>query len=271
MQNLNKADIKLMVFDLDDTLLNNKLSISPRTFQVIEQAVAKGIMVTLATGRMHASAVPHAISLGLEIPIISYNGGLITSYPSEETLFHSPIKQEVAKQVMEICRENAWYIQTYINDVLYVKELDERAVTYGKSFGVKPIPVGEQLYSMSGEPTKLLVIANPEEIEKMKEGLQKKLGDFVCLAESKPGFLEINDPNVNKGAALSYIAERLNIDAQEIMAFGNGINDIEMLRYAGWGVAVANAPDAVKKVARIVTGSNDEDGVADVIEKYVLG
>lgn len=270
MQRTKKADIKLMVFDLDDTLLNSNFLISPRTFRAIKQVVAKGIKVTLATGRMYSSALPLADIIGMDIPVISYNGALITSYPSGETLFHNPIKQEIAKQVMQVCCERQWYIQTYINDVLYVKELDERALSYGKNFGVTPIPVGDSLYSMPGSPTKMLAIAETGEIGLLKEGFQKQLGTRICIAESKPGFLEINDPAVNKGAALRFIASRLNIDPQEIMAFGNGINDFEMLRYSGWGVAVSNSHAAVKDIARLVTGSNDEDGVADVIEKYVL-
>ncbi len=270
MQETNKAVIKLIVFDLDDTLLNSNSSISPRTYQAIQQVVAKGIKVTLATGRMYSSAIPFARSLGLEIPVISYNGALITSYPSGERLLHNPIKQEVARQVMQLCRERQWYIQTYINDVLYVKEIDKRAELYARFTGAKPIPVGDRLYTMLGAPTKMLAIAEPGEIEQIKEGLHTQLGNVLCIAESKPNFLEINNPAVNKGAALSFIASRLNINREEIMTFGNGINDIEMLRYSGWGVAVSNAPSAVKNIARIVTGSNDEEGVADVIEKYVL-
>ncbi|HEX3033153.1 MAG TPA: HAD hydrolase family protein, partial [Bacillota bacterium] len=186
-------------------------------------------------------------------------------------LFHNPIKQEVAKQVLEVCRAKEWYVQSYINDVLYVKDLDKRAVSYGKSFGVTPIPVGDQLYNMPGEPTKLLAITEPGDIEPLKAEFQRQLGDMIVVAESKPGYLEINDPAVNKGTALKFIASSLNIEPQEIMAFGNGINDIEMLRYAGWGVAVSNSAVEVQEAARLVTGSNDEEGVADALEKYVLG
>lgn len=270
MQRIQQAAVKLMVFDLDDTLLNSDLEITPRTYRAIRQVVAKGIKVTLATGRMCSSAIPIAGSLGLDVPIISYNGALITSYPSGERLYHKPIRQEAAQKVMQLCREQQWYVQTYINDVLYVKELDQRAVSYGKSFGVEPVPVGERLYTLPGEPTKLLVMAEPGEIEQLKEGFRTQLGNIICVAESKPGYLEINDPAVNKGAAVRYIADMLNIDRQEIMAFGNGTNDIEMLRYSGWGVAVSNSPAAVKSAAGIVTGSNDEEGVAEAIEQYVL-
>jgi len=270
MQNTEKALIKLIVFDLDDTLLNSNSSISLRTYKAIQQVVAKGIKVTLATGRMYSSAIPFARSLGLSVPLISYNGALITYYPTGEQLFHNPIKQEVAKQVMQLCRERQWHIQTYLNDVLYVREIDKRAELYADMTGATPIPVGDQLYTLSGAPTKMLVIAEPGEIEVIKEEFHTQLGNILCIAESKPNYLEINDPAVNKGAALKFIAGRLNINSQEIMTFGNGINDIEMLRYSGWGVAVGNSPSVVKNIARLVTGSNDEEGVAEVIEKYVL-
>lgn len=270
MEQTKKIPIKLMVFDLDDTLLDSNLSISLRTYQAIRQAMAKGIKVMLATGRMYSSAIPFARSLGLDMPLISYNGAMINSYPSGERLFHYPIKQEAAKQVMELCRERQWYIQTYINDVLYVKEIDKHAKLYAKTTGAQPISVGEQLYNMSEAPTKMLAIAEPDQIERMKGELASQLEKILYIAESKPGYLEINDLTVNKGTALKLIASQLNISPLEIMTFGNGINDIEMLNYSGWGVAVGNSSPAVKKIARLVTGSNDKEGVADVIERYVL-
>lgn len=270
MQKKDKANIKLIVFDLDDTLLDSNQSISPRTYQAVQQVVAKGIKVTLATGRMYSTATPFARSLGLDVPIISYNGAMINAYPSDERLFHNPIKEEVAKQVMQLCRERKWYIQTYIDDVLYVKVPDEKAKCYAKIIGAKPTPVGDQLYTMPGTPTKMLVIAEPGEIEQLKEEFYTRFGDILCIAESKTNYLEINNFEVNKGTALKFIASSLNIDCQEIMAFGNGNNDIEMLRYADWGVAVDNSSPEVKKIARLVTGSNDEEGVADILEKYIL-
>jgi Cof subfamily protein (haloacid dehalogenase superfamily) len=136
--------------------------------------------------------------------------------------------------------------------------------------GATPIPIGDDLYTTPGTPTKMLVIAEPGHIKLIQDRFHGQLGDSLCIVESKPNYLEINDPIVNKGTALKFIANQLNINQEEIMAFGNGINDIEMLRYSGWGVAVDNSPAAVKNIARLVTGTNDEDGVAEVIENYIL-
>lgn len=264
------AKIKLIVFDLDDTLLDSNQSISSRTYRAIKQVVTKGIKVMLATGRMYSTVIPFAGNLGLDMPIISYNGAMINTYPLGERLYHNPIEEEVAKQVMQLCRERQWYIQTYIDDVLYVKELDKNAKLYARIIGAVPNPVGDQLYTIKGTPTKMLAIAEPGEIEQLKMEFHTRFGDILCIAESKPNYLEINNYTVNKGNALKFIASKLDIDRQEIMAFGNGINDIEMLRYSEWGVAVANSSPDVKKIARIVTGSNDEEGVADILEQYVI-
>ncbi|WP_094606134.1 Sugar phosphatase YidA [Sporomusa silvacetica DSM 10669] len=271
MQALKKAGIKLMVFDLDDTLLNNNISISQRTQQAIRQAMNQGIKVTLATGRMYCSTILFARKLELKMPLITYNGAMINDYPSGKVLFHSPINPQAATQVLQLCQQRQWYIQSYINDELYVRELNKQAKLYAEITGAKPIPVGEQLYTMRGAPTKMLAIAEPTKIRQMLEVFQSRLGkNTLSIAESKPNYLEITNPAVNKGIALKFIADRLHIDQREIMAVGNGHNDIPMLSYAGFGVAVGNAPLTVKSAARLVTGTNDDDGVADIIEKYIL-
>ncbi|SDE41376.1 Cof-type HAD-IIB family hydrolase [Sporomusa acidovorans] len=265
-----KAGIKLMVFDLDDTLLNNHIAISQRTQQAIRQAVGCGIKVTLATGRMYCSTIPFASQLELDMPLITYNGAMVSDYPSGKVLFHLPINPQTAAQVLKVCRERQWYIQSYIDDELYVRDMDKHAKLYAEITGAKPIAVGDHLYAMEKAPTKLLAIAEPTKISEMLEVLQSRLENSLSIAESKPNYLEITNLAVNKGTALQFIADKLRFDREEIIAFGNGNNDIPMMLYAGWGVAVGNAPSTVKEAAQLVTGTNDDDGVADVIEKYIL-
>lgn len=264
------AGIKLMVFDLDDTLLNDHIAISQRTQQIIRKASESGMKVTLATGRMYCSTIPFASQLELDMPIITYNGAMVNDYPSGKILFHLPINPQTAAQALKVCQERQWYIQSYIDDELYVRDIDKHAKLYAEITGAKPIAVGERLYTMEKAPTKLLAIAEPTKIPEMLEVLQSRLGNSLSIAESKPNYLEITNPAVNKGTALKFIADKLKVDRQEIIAFGNGNNDIPMMCYAGWGVAVGNAPPTVKQAARLVTGTNNDDGVADVIEKYIL-
>ena len=109
-------DIKLVALDLDDTLLTKSLTVSPRTQEVIAQAVAQGVTVTVATGRMYSSALPYAQQLKLDVPLITYNGGLIRSCLSGETIHHQPIAEAVAHQILALFKEKGWYIQAYVDD-----------------------------------------------------------------------------------------------------------------------------------------------------------
>ena len=270
MREAKNTEIKLVVFDLDDTLLDSRQGISARTSAAIRQVAQKGIAIMLATGRMYASTVKFAQYLELAVPLITYNGAMVKAFPSGELLFHQPIDPEAAAQVLALCREQRWHIQTYIDDVLYVREINRYASLYARITDTEPVAVGDRLYALQAAPTKMLVIAEPDTVQQIKAYLVARLGNRLYIAESKPNFLEITHPSVHKGAALRWMAEQLKIDRHHIMAFGNGGNDIEMLRYAGWGIAVGNSPAEVKKAARLVTDSHDEDGVAKILEKVNL-
>lgn len=262
--------IKLVAVDLDDTLLSSTRQISLRAGNAIRRAVQQGITVTIATGRMHCSALPYAIELDLDVPIITYNGALIKCSRSGKTILHRPLDADTAAGVLELFRRRGWYIQSYVDDVLYVKERDEKARYYEEIANVVAVPVGERLYSLEGAPTKLLAVAEPEEMREIVATVKAFFGDRIYVAASKPKYLEMTNPEVNKGRALAVLAQRLGISRSEIMAVGDSVNDLDMISYAGWGVAMGNARDEVKAVASAVTSANDADGVAEAIEKYVL-
>ncbi|MCE5286120.1 MAG: Cof-type HAD-IIB family hydrolase [Pelosinus sp.] len=263
--------IKLVAVDMDDTLLDAKKAISPRTCAAIKQAVKQGVTVTIATGRMFASAMPYAKQLALDVPIITYNGALIRACLSGETFLHRPINNKVASGILALCREQNWYIQTYIDDVLYIKEHNDKSAYYEKAAGVKAVPVGDRFYAMTGQPLKMLIIEEPDKLQKIKNAIQSQFGDSISLTTSSPRYLEINQPGVNKGISLLYLAQKLQIERHEIMAIGDSQNDLDMIESAGFGVAMGNAAENIKKAAQAVTGGYDADGVAEAIEKYVLG
>lgn len=264
--------IKLVALDLDDTLLDSKRIISPRTRQAIQDAVAQGVMVTVATGRMHVSALPYAQQLGLDVPIITYNGALIKSSLSGEVLSSRPVPRPVMDEVLALFRANGWYLQLHIGDTLYVKERNERVRLYEETAGVKAEVVGDGLYSVPGEASKMLTIAEPETIQAIRRQLlQAGFGERLSMAISKPHYLEMTCLGVNKGWALDFLANKLQIGRDAVMAVGDSQNDLDMIEYAGLGVAMGNASETVKAAAQAVTRGHDEDGVAEAIEKYVLG
>ena len=263
--------IKLIAIDLDDTLLDNARAVSPaRAAAAIRAVTAQGVRVTLATGRMHRSALPYAMSLNLDIPLITYNGALIKYSRSGETLFHRPLDAGLAEKVLKLFQRRGWYIQAYVGDVLYVRDRDAYARRYEEISGMTAVPLGDKIYTIAGPPTKLLAIAEPENIPDLAAELSAAFGEEIYLTVSKPNYLEMMDPAVNKGAALAFLANHFGLDSSEVMAIGDSLNDLDMIKYAGIGIAMHNARDEVKAAADAVTGANDADGVAEAVEKYVL-
>ena len=262
--------IKLVALDLDDTLLDSKLAVSPRASVAIRQAVAQGVTVTIATGRMYRSALPYARQLKLDVPLITYNGALIKSSLSAETFLHQPVERDLAGQLLALCRQHGWYVQTYMHDELYVKEMDEYATYYSRFSGAPATAIGDRLYEAEESPTKILVMAAENEIPGIQGTLKSIFGNRLSIVVSKPTFIEITHPLANKGKALAFLADKLGIKQDETMAIGDSGNDVDMLNFAGWGVAMGNASQAVKAIARLETLSNEADGVAEAIEKYVL-
>lgn len=261
---------RLIAIDLDDTLLHSGNSVSPRTIEAITECARRDITVTIATGRMFRSAQAIASSLKLDVPIIAYNGGMIRSSSSGEILFHRPIEEPLAREVLGLFLNRGWYIQTYIDDVLYVEERNDRARDYENLAGVTAVPVGIGLYSQDGCPTKMLAIEEPATILQIRTELRESYGDKLFIAVSKPHFLEIADPTINKGRALAFLADHLGVPRDEVMAIGDSENDLAMLRWAGLGIAMGTASSAVRAEADAVTAGCDEEGVALAIEKYAL-
>ena len=261
---------RLIAIDLDDTLLHSGNSVSPRTVSAIKECTRRGITVTIATGRMFRSARAIAASLDLDAPIIAYNGGLIRSALSGKTLLHQPIEESIALEVLGILREKDWYVQTYIDDILYVKERNEKARDYEMLAGVTAIPLGPALYTQSGCPTKMLAIEDPVTILAIRSLLRERYGHRLFTAVSKPHYLEMAHAGVDKGRALAFLAETLKVPRDEVMAIGDSENDLAMIRWAGLGVAMGTAQAHIRTAADAVTGGCDDDGVAQAIEKYIL-
>lgn len=263
-------DIKLIATDMDDTLLNEREEVSDRTAAAIRGAMAAGVNVVLATGRMFQSAKVFADALALDLPLITYNGALVRPR-SGKALFARTIEQSAAAAVLALFKEQGWYVQTYIDDILYVKEYTDESAYYEKLTQVKARPVGDAVFKGTEGVLKILALTHDEELmAHIRAEVCRRFGQRLYVATSKSCYLEITHPAVNKGQALAFLAQHLGISAQEIMAVGDGANDIDMLRYAGLGVAMGNAKNVVQGAADAVTGTNREDGLAQAIERYVL-
>lgn len=262
---------ELIALDLDDSLLGKDSKISHKNKEAIYRAQMAGLMITLATGRMIYSALPFAKELSLSIPIITYNGGIISKPDTGGVLYHMPLTVNTAIDVIRIAKELKIHINVYIDDKVFVEEIGEYASEYSKAFGVK-LNISDDILKIlttDKPPTKILAISKPDKIQRLKQRLIPFF-DNLCAQTSKPFFLELTNPQATKGKALKLLTKNLAISPERIIAIGDGFNDISMIKYAGLGVAMGNAPDDVKNASDYVTSSNTEDGIAEVIYKFVL-
>jgi Cof subfamily protein (haloacid dehalogenase superfamily) len=261
---------KLIAIDIDDTLINDNKEVLPSTQKALEQAVAKNVVVTLATGRAYASAKHLARQTGLNVPIITYQGALIKNLLDEKVLYERFVPTEAARKLFDYCIEHNLHVQVYIDDKLYAREENQKLIDYCKLNGT-PYFIEPDFIKMVEQPTpKMLIIDEPAYLDEIAPILRELLGDQVHITKSKPNFLEFMHHEGTKGHALTFLARHFNVELSETIAIGDSWNDHEMLEVAGLGVAMGNSIEALKEIADYVTLSNNEDGIQHVIEKFVL-
>ncbi len=262
--------IELIAIDVDDTLITDELVITPSCQEAITSARAQGVRVILATGRMLSSALPYALQLGLTEPLICYNGALIQSPTEQDPVFHHPVPLELAQDIVAIGERAGLHVNIYLDDRMYIKEFNEYTRFYVSVGGIDAYPVGELLVFMDRPPTKVLYVSEPEIVAKWQDELKERYQGQVEVYISKPQYLEFTAPGISKGSAVKELAQMYGLGREQVMTIGDSFNDIPMLEYAGLGVAVANAPPEVQAKADYVTLSNEEDGVAEAIRRFVL-
>jgi Cof subfamily protein (haloacid dehalogenase superfamily) len=261
---------KMLAIDIDDTLINDEKEITEGTKQALAQALAHGVTVTLATGRMYASAKQLAAQLGLNVPLITYQGSLVKTSLDGKILYERSVPTEAAHFIFDYCERTGLHLQTYSDDVLYVKESSEKSDAYAALSKI-PYTVYPNFKELADKPsTKLLMIDEPGRLDVVATELRNEIGHLVHITKSKPHFLEIVHREGTKGDAIRYLADQFGYDLSEVIAIGDSWNDHEMIQAAGLGVAMGNAVDSLKEIADYVTLSNNEDGVKHVVDKFVL-
>ncbi|WP_199615346.1 Cof-type HAD-IIB family hydrolase [Paenibacillus alkalitolerans] len=262
---------KLIAIDIDDTLLTDDLQVTPGTREALSEAIRLGTVVTLATGRMFSSTKKVAGQLGLNVPIITYQGALVKNLLDGEVLYERSVPEDVALEVVAYAQQRGLHLQGYIDDRLYAAEENDKVKAYSKLVDV-PYEIEANFHGVAKRgSTKLLIIDDPDKLDAMIPELKQKIGQRAHITKSKPNFLEILHPEATKGHALLHLAAHYGIDRSETIAVGDSWNDHEMIEAAGLGVAMANAVEPLKRVADHITLSNNEEGVRAVVERFILG
>ena len=264
---------KLVVADLDGTLLNDKTELTVRTLYAIARFHEAGGYFTYATGRTDESAKEFAEQAGIKAPGISYNGGKIVSIPDGCILYETFLDAECAKAVFNALRAHKKDVVVYMDTCRYVGEYTDVIARYLSRVHLSAQVVGDiDLAIGDGTGLKKMIVIDPKHESDLIIGTAKPLfGDKYNFSMSSPEFYEFMPPGTSKGAALKILAKYLGIGLNETVAIGDHLNDVSMIAAAGLGVAVANASPEALAAAQYVTASNDADGVAILLEKLVGG
>ncbi len=258
--------MRALACDLDRTLIAEDAVLRPRTRAAIGAARAAGLHVIVVTGRMFRSVRPYLAEAGLDDPVVCYQGAVVTDPATGEFLRHVPIPRDVALEAIEAVVASGFHLNCYVDDLLYVAEVTPEARAYADFQHLEIHPVGDLHSWLATEPTKLVAVGDPHALDELEAQLKPVFAGRLYISKSLPHFLEFANPAVSKGSGLDFVASRLGFGPAHTIAFGDGENDVELLEWADYGVAVANAHERVLAIADLVCPSVEDEGVAQVIE-----
>jgi Cof subfamily protein (haloacid dehalogenase superfamily) len=221
--------------------------------------------VVIVTGRMVQSLRRVVEPVGVDGPAVCYQGAVVVD-SDWSWLRHEPLGLELAREALDAVLEEGYVPNVYVGDELYVAEVNEWVTAYAGFQQLVPHPVGDLRAWLATEPTKLVCVGESDELDGLELRLRARFGERLYVTKSLPYFLELAAPGVTKAAGLAFLGERLGFSAGRTIAFGDGENDVELLEWAGYGIAVENAHERVKAVADWVCPPASEEGVALVLE-----
>ena len=266
---------KLLVLDVDGTLLNDEREISKRTLAALLKVQQMGVRIVLASGRPTYGLMPLAKTLELGNYggfVLSYNGCQIIKAQNGEILFERRINPEMLPYLEKKARKNGFAIFTYHNDTLITDSPDNEYIKNEALLNnLKIIKEDEFSTAIDFAPCKCMLVSDKEEaLIELEQHWEKRLAGTLDAFRSEPYFLEVVPCGVNKANTLGALLEHLGVTREEVIAVGDGVCDVTMLQLAGMGVAMGHSQDSVKVCADYVTASNEEDGVALAVEKLIL-
>lgn len=260
--------IEIVALDLDETLLTPERTITPRAKQAIQAVRASGCQVVLATGRMFCAAEPFALELDLPGPLIAYQGSLVKTVSEREIMLHLNIPAVQLDALLPWLESEQVHINLYIDDQLYVERMNSTAKRYAAYSRISVEEVGRLSDLALAAATKVVAIGEPDLLDVLQRQALQDFGEILAITRSYPHFLEFGHLQATKSQALAWLAAEWGVEASKILAIGDGENDLDMIEFAGIGVAMGNAPPAIQAAADYVTASHTADGVALALEKY---
>ena len=272
MEKAKQIPYRAIALDLDGTLTNHEKVVTPKTREALLQAASQGAVIILASGRPTYGIEPVAECLELQKRggyILSYNGGNIVNANTGEKLFSQFLPDEVIPELYAYAKEHGHALLGYAGNEIITEMPDDQYVKEESRINKMNIRKVDNLFeSLEPHPTKLLMTGDPTLMLKAEEELVEKLGDRMDIFRSAPFFLELVPKGIDKAKSLTRLLTKINLTPADLIAFGDGYNDLSMLKLAGMGVAMENAAPEVRAEADYVTLSNEEDGVAAALAHF---
>ena len=272
----SKLDVKLIAFDLDDTLLNDERQITDDTVLALRECAETGIYIVLCSGRAEDAILPFVRRLeiaGKEAGrfLIAINGCSIFDLHKREQIFCRKVEPEILLRANQIAEEYGLKSEVYTPDTIYYSQETKWTKLDVDMCGLKGAEVQDYEEFLKKGFTKMLIPGEPSELLKLQDILRKEFGERAVIFTSKPYFLEILPPNCGKGEAITWLSNKLGFGVEKSMGFGDSMNDESMIRLCGYGVAMCNGLEEIKNIADFVTEKdNNHDGIADFLRKHVL-
>ena len=266
------ATYKMLVLDLDDTLLRDDYSISARNKELLIRAQKQGVKVVLASGRPTPAMLRYAEELNLahyDSYMISFNGAIVTSMKDNNIIFETSLTQQEIHSLHDFSIENNVHIITY-SDKGVISETDSEYIDVElKLTGIPHHKVPSFKSEVTSSAVKCILLEHPDYLKEVETKLKAERTD-LSVARSKPFFLEVMPRGIDKAASIDFLAQQLGIKQSEVIAVGNAGNDLTMVQYAGLGIWVDNVSDDLRHHADFIVASNENDGVAEVVERFIL-
>jgi Cof subfamily protein (haloacid dehalogenase superfamily) len=243
--------------------------VRPRTQAAIAATRAAGVHVIVVTGRMFRSIRPYLAEMELDDPVVCYQGAVVADPATGKFIRHTPIPLASALDAIDAVTAAGFHLNCYVDDELYVAEVTPEAERYAVFQGLELHEVGSLREWLRDDPTKLVAVGEPDALSALEAELKPRFADRLFISKSLPYFLEFAHPDVSKGTGMQFVADLLGFTAAETVACGDGENDRELLDWAGFRVAVANAHPDILARADLVVPPVDEEGVAALMETFV--
>ena len=263
---------KLIAIDMDGTLLREDKTISDRTKKAIQMAHEKGVKVVLASGRPIEGLERYLKELNLcsdEDYVLSYNGSVVQNVGTREVIAQSALKGKDLKYLYELAQKLGVNIHAFSKEGCITPKINEYSLVEGRINGIDVKEVDYDTIDMDEDIIKIMMVDPEEILEEAIKNLPPEVYEAYTVVRSAPFFLEFLNKASGKAVGVKALSEHLDIQREEVMCIGDAGNDLDMIEFAGLGVAMGNAFEEVKKAADYITASNEEDGVAEVIEKFI--